>query len=412
MNYALSKLMKQIRGVSYSKSDASLKHLEGLVPILRAGNIQNSRITYNDFVYIPKEGIKNVQLLKQGDILIAASSGSKSIVGKAAMILQDMNAGFGAFCKVLRPNKEIVNENYFKFYFETPHYKNTISQLAEGANINNLKTEHFDNLEIYLPPLPQQQKIANILDAADALRQNNKALVAKYDELTQALFLNMFGDPVSNPKGWNVKKLKEISTKIHSGNTPKGGSEVYVEEGITFFRSQNVWKNRLVYEDIAFIDQPTHDKMMKSSLNHRDILMTKTGRINTENSSLGRAAMYLGEDDKANVNGHVYLIRLKKGIINEFVLHILTTKEYRGHIRSVCVGGIDKRQLNKDHIENFPIINPPIELQNQFAERVALIEEQKTIAQKGLEKSETLFNSLLQKAFLPAGRQGKGELFK
>ncbi|MGQ7947161.1 restriction endonuclease subunit S [Flavobacterium sp. WC2509] len=395
--------MKQIRGVSYSKNDASLKFEEGLIPVLRAGNIQNSRIVHNDFVYIPKGGVKDTQLLRHGDILIAASSGSISIVGKAAMILEDINAGFGAFCKVLRPNAEIVNKDYFKFFFETPYYKNTISQLAEGANINNLKTEHFDNLEIPLPPLPQQQKIATILDTVDTLRQNDKALLAKYDELTQALFLDMFGDPVSNPKKWKVNKLKEISIKIHSGNTPKGGSEVYVEEGITFFRSQNVWKNRLVYEDIAFLDQATHDKMMKSSLKHKDILMTKTGRINTENSSLGRAAMYLGEDDEANVNGHVYLIRLKKGIINEFVLHILTTKEYRGHIRSVCVGGIDKRQLNKDHIENFPIINPPIELQNKFTEQLAIIEQQKAIIQKSLIKSEELFNSLLQKAF-------KGEL--
>ena len=403
MIYELSKLMKQVRGVSYSKSVASLKKEEGSIPVLRAGNIQNSRIIHDDFVYIPNNGVKSVQLLKQGDILIAASSGSLSIVGKAAMILQDMNAGFGAFCKVLRPNKEIVNENYFKFYFETPHYKNTISQLAEGANINNLKTEHFDNLEIYLPPLPTQQKIASILDAADALRQKDKALVAKYDELTQALFLDMFGDPVSNPKGWEVNNLKNISTKIHSGNTPKGGSEVYVEQGITFFRSQNVWKNRIVYEDVAFIDQATHDNMLKSSLKNKDILMTKTGRINTENSSLGRAAMYLGQDDKANVNGHVYLIRLKKGVINEFVLHILTTKEYRGHIRSVCVGGIDKRQLNKDHIENFPIISPPIQSQIKFTEQLAIIEKQKAITLASLEKSEELFNSLLQKAF-------KGEL--
>lgn len=300
----------------------------------------------------------------------------------------------------------IKDENEFDYTFlkhKLQSHLKVFKDQSIGANTRFLKVGMIKNIKISLPPLALQQKIATILNAADTLRQNDKTLITKYDELTHSLFLDMFGDPVSNPKKWEVNKLKEISTKILSGNTPKGGSEVYVKEGITFFRSQNVWKNNIVYEDVAFIDQTTHDKMMKSSLNHRDILMTKTGRINTENSSLGRAAMYLGEDDKANVNGHVYLIRLKEGIINEFVLHILTTKEYRTHIRSVCVGGIDKRQLNKDHIENFPIINPPIELQNKFAETAALIEEQKTIAQKNLEKSENLFNSLLQKAF-------KGEL--
>ena len=189
----------------------------------------------------------------------------------------------------------------------------------------------------------------------------------------------MFGDPINNPKSWEVKKLKDISTKILSGNTPKGGSEVYVDEGIMFFRSQNVWKNKLVLDDIAYIDKETHDRMLKSSLKNRDILMTKTGRINTENSSLGRAAMFLGEDDSANINGHVYLVRLQECEVNEFVLFILTTNEYRDYIRSVCVGGIDKRQINKEHLEEFPIIYPPIELQNQFANFVNQVDKLKFI---------------------------------
>ena len=100
--------------------------------------------------------------------------------------------------------------------------------------------------------------------------------------------------------------------------------------------------------------------------------MTKTGRINTENSSLGRAALYLGEDDAANVNGHVYFIRLKPGVNNKFILRVLVSDEYRNHIRSVCVGGIDKRQLNKDHIEDFPIICPPDDMVRNY---IAFVEQ-------------------------------------
>ena len=214
----------------------------------------------------------------------------------------------------------------------------------------------------------------------------------------------MFGDPINNPKGWEVKKLKDLSSKILSGNTPKGGSNVYVEDGIMFFRSQNVWKNRLELDDIAYIDQKTHESMSKSSLKHRDILMTKTGRINTENSSLGRAAMYLGEDDKANINGHVYLIRLQDNMVNEFVLYILTTNEYREYIRSVCVGGIDKRQLNKEHIEDFPIIYPPLEKQQQFAKYVQQVDKLKFGMEQSLKELEDNFGSLMQRAF-------RGELF-
>ena len=128
-------------------------------------------------------------------------------------------------------------------------------------------------------------------------------------------------------------------------------------------------------------------------------MITKTGRINTENSSLGRASIFLGEDDSANINGHVYLIRLKPEVINEFVLYIITTKEYRDYIRSVCVGGIDKRQINKDHLEQFPIIDPPVEAQQQFIERLQVIEKQKLALNKQLRLANNMFFSLFQRAF-------------
>ena len=204
-----------------------------------------------------------------------------------------------------------------------------------------------------------------------------KQQLQKYDELIKARFIEMFGDPIENPMCWSVKLLKEMSILITNGNTPKGGSENYVESGITFLRSQNVWRNRIELEDVAYIDEETHNKMKKSSLHHKDILITKTGRINTENSSLGRAALYLGEDDQANINGHVYLVRLDGSMIPEFVVTILTGEAYRKYIRKVCVGGIDKRQINVDQVENFPIIIPPIELQKEFVSFRAQVDKSK-----------------------------------
>ncbi|PPA88459.1 restriction endonuclease subunit S [Brevibacillus laterosporus] len=209
----------------------------------------------------------------------------------------------------------------------------------------------------------------------------------------------MFGDPVTNDKGWEIRKLKDITVSIQSGNTPKGGKQVYVNSGIMFFRSQNVWRNRIEINDIAYIDEKTHKKMGKTSLKHKDILITKTGRFNTENSSLGRAALFLGEDRSANINGHVYLVRLKEGYVHEFVLYILVTDEYKDYIRKVCVGGIDKRQINKEHLEEFPIIIPPFSLQNEFATIVTKIEEQKALVKQSIEETQQLFDSLMSQYF-------------
>ena len=146
----------------------------------------------------------------------------------------------------------------------------------------------------------------------------------------------------------------------------------------------------------AYIDYETHQKLKKSILKHNDLLITKTGRFNTENSSLGRTALFEGEDDSANINGHVYLVRLKKGIIHKFVLYILISNSYRDLIRKTCVGGIDKRQLNKDHIEEFPIIFPPIDMQTDYVKKVESIEKQKLQINSAINDLEYLLASRMQ----------------
>ena len=270
----------------------------------------------------------------------------------------------------LSANTDVILPRFLYYFCK----KFDFERLNKTVTIPSLTKSDLLKIEIEPPNLLQQRDIVERLTKIERIIALRKLELKLLDDLTRARFVEMFGEPVTNPKGWPVKKLKELSIQINSGNTPKGGAENYVEEGITFFRSQNVWKDRLEMDDIAYIDAETHASMKKRSLKHGDILMTKTGRINTENSSLGRAALYEGEDDKANVNGHVYFIRLKPGINNKFVLRILVSPEYRDLIRSVCVGGIDKRQLNKEHIEDFPIICPPADMVNEYialAERIA-----------------------------------------
>ena len=249
--------------------------------------------------------------------------------------------------------------------------------LVNGATRKKLTQATMRTMRIPWVPIVEQIEIVDKLKKTAAIIDKKELILRRLDQLIKSRFIELFGDPVANPMKWPVKKLKDLSLQINSGNTPKGGSENYVKEGIPFFRSQNVWKDYLKMDDIAYIDAKTHASMKRSSLKHGDILMTKTGRINTENSSLGRAALYEGEDDMANVNGHVYFIRLKEGVNNKFVLRILVSSGYRDLIRSVCVGGIDKRQLNKEHIEEFPIICPPSDLIDNYIVFVNQVDKSK-----------------------------------
>lgn len=356
--------------------------------------------------------ISKNELVEDGKYLVYGANG---VIGKSNKYTHEnrtlMVTCRGATCGSLNISKPFsyINGNamafdsidknfdlmYLYYYLSSRGFNDAISGTAQPQ----ITRENLKNIDVLELSLEKQKQIAKTLDKAQELINLRKESIAKLDELAKSIFIDMFGDPVSNPKGWEVKKLKELSTHILSGNTPKGGSQVYVDNGILFFRSQNVWKNRIELDDIAYIDNETHSKMKKSSLKHKDILITKTGRINTENSSLGRASLFLGEDDSANINGHVYLVRLKKSMIHEFVLYILTTDEYRDYIRSVCVGAIDKRQINKVHLEEFPIIFPSIELQKKFASIANKIAEQKSLYEKELEKLEENFQALLQQSF-------------
>ena len=272
--------------------------------------------------------------------------------------------------------KENVLPEYLCYVVRYMH----LEKYFTGATIPHIYFKDYKNEQFNLDLLDRQGEIVEILGKVESIIETRRNELQKLDELIKARFVELFGDPISNPLGWPVKKLDDISLLITNGNTPKGGSDNYTNEGIVFLRSQNVWRNKIDLDDVAYIDASTHADMAKSSVHDKDILITKTGRINTENSSLGRAALFRGADNSANINGHVYLVRLDGTTVPEYVVAILTGEPYRRYIRKVCVGGIDKRQINLDQVEDFPIILPPVKLQEQFADFVYQVDKSKVVA--------------------------------
>ena len=371
------------------KEEWSLEVQEGYIRMLQIRDFTQSEKVQPEYIKISN----TTKMCEADDILIARYGAS---IGK---ILTGLAGAYNVAIMRTIPDTNRIQKKYLFYYLKSPYFQNAIMNVGVRAAQAGFNKEDLSKLEIECPSMSEQSNIIKRLTKIDIVINKCKKEMRLLDDLIRARFVEMFGDAVVNPMHWPVKRLKELSVQINSGNTPKGGSENYVEEGITFFRSQNVWKDHLEMDDIAYIDVETHASMKKSSLKKGDILMTKTGRINTENSSLGRAALYDGEDDMANVNGHVYFIRLKKGVNNKFVLRILVSPEYRDLIRSVCVGGIDKRQLNKEHIEGFPIICPPNDMIEKYVAFTDQVNKSKIEVQKALDETQQLFDSLMQQYF-------------
>ena len=187
----------QVRGVSYKPKDLSEGLKEGFVTLLRANNIANNVLNFEDVQFVSEGRVSDDQIIREGDILICASSGSLEHVGKAALCMPDMEYTFGAFCKLIRPIGKLYPE-YIAGYMRTDAYRNTISDLAQGSNINNLRNKHINDLMIPIPSDEQQR------DFIDLQRQSDKSKFA----LQEA-----------------IKDLDALSKKIIAENLIPAGKE-------------------------------------------------------------------------------------------------------------------------------------------------------------------------------------------
>ena len=228
-------LIRQVRGVSYKPEDLHNELDDNSVILLRANNIDEGKINFDDVVYVDKSKVSDEQYLKDGDILICASSGSKNLVGKAASIRLNMECTFGAFCKVVRPKEGI--EEYLGVYFQSPIYRRKISEVAIGANINNIRNEHIDELDIPVFSNDEQVSIAKRMHLIQEVISNRKAELEKLDDLIKARFVEMFGDPISNPKGWDRIELGRLTDV---GSSKRIFEKEYVSEGIPFYRTKEI----------------------------------------------------------------------------------------------------------------------------------------------------------------------------
>ncbi len=176
-------LFEFIRGVSYKKSQASESPTKDSVAILRAGNLQDGRILLDDLVHVPETCVRDEQRIRKGDLVIAMSSGSASVVGKVAVASVDMpRIAFGAFCGLLRPSS-IVYGHWLGEFFQTREYRNLISEVAAGININNLRRDHLYELSIPVPPTPELVRLEVKIEALQERSRTARAALAEVGPL-------------------------------------------------------------------------------------------------------------------------------------------------------------------------------------------------------------------------------------
>ncbi len=385
----LGDIVEQIRGVSYKPDDISDILDDNSVILLRANNIQDGKIVLDDVVYVSKKKVNEKQYLKQGDILVCTSSGSKDLVGKAAYIDEDLPMVFGAFCKVIRPSVEC--SEYIGHFFQSPYYRNYISSVSAGANINNLRNEHISELNIQIPSLEEQRKIAAVLDKVTDLIAKRRQQLEKLDLLVKARFVEMFGDPVDNPKQWETKGLAELGECKNGMNfhTEDSGIDIHCL-GVGDFKDLSYITDTSMLPMISLDKMPSNEYLLQNG----DIVFV---RSNGNKDLVGRSIAVFPDQIPTTFSGFCIRFRLKSSIVQtDYLLRTLKTDSVR---KKMGGRGANIQNLNQKILSDLQIPIPPLDLQNQFSAFVEQIEKTKISIKESLENMETLKKALMQEYF-------------
>ncbi len=353
----------------------------------------NEGILFDDLVFVPAERISARQRIRRHDVMIAASSGSLDVVGKAARALTDYEGGFGAFCKVLRPSTK-VNPAYFAHFFKTPDYRRRVSALAAGININNLRNEHLDDMRIPLPPIPEQRRIAELLDRAEALRAKRRAALAQLDTLTQSIFLDMFGDPATNPKGWPQKRLGEL---ISVG--PQNG--LYKPSG-DYGSGTPILRIDAFYDGI--VTKLASLKRVRISAAEEALYALREGEIviNRVNSReyLGKSALITGLKELTVFESNMMRFDVdRESLVPGHLIQYLQTGFVKAHILRCAKDAVNQSSINQQDVKAIPVVVPPLSAQRLFAQRLAARDRIKGSHDASSAELDALFASLQHRAF-------------
>ena len=386
----VKELVKQVRGVSYKPGDLHNELNENSVILLRANNIDDGQINFDDVVYVDKSKVSFEQYLKIGDVLICASSGSKNLVGKAASVRMDKECTFGAFCKVVRPKEGF--EDYLGVYFQSPIYRRKISDMALGANINNIRNEHIDSLDIPVYSEMEQEDIVKKIHLLQEIISNRRAELAKLDDLIKARFVELFGDAVDNPMEWEKKQLQEIVTDdcaISYGIVQTGNDQ---EEGVPVFRPVDIVNRIPKLEELKRTTEEISNKYKRTILKGHEMLITVRANI-ADTCIVGK------EFKGCNVGRGIVPIRTQENImVLEFLKYLMDSKHLNDDIKSKAKG-ITLIQLNMEDLREVELIVPPIEQQKAFVEFAEQVNKSKVAVQKALDETQLLFDSLMQQYF-------------
>lgn len=327
------------------------------------------------------------QLVRSGDVLVSTVRPNLNAVARVSEGLDGATASTG-FC-VLRPRPAELDGRYLFHWLQTPQFVGEMVRLATGASYPAVSDNIVKSSRIPLPPIEEQRRIAAVLDAADALRVKRRETIAKLDALTQSIFIDMFGDPVTNPRGWDVRRLEEVSSGIYDcpHSTPK-----WTDDGLVCLRTPNLRRGMWDWSEVRYVSRTTfEDRTRRAQLETDDIVLSREGTVGIAAMVEPGTEMCMGQ---RLVQVRAVPEIIKPRVLLDTLLFLLAPQA----IERVMTGST-ARHLNVKELRQLAVMTPPAAQQDAYVSAANTAGAGRGMMAAHLDRLDTLFASLQQRAF-------------
>jgi len=359
------------------------------LPITRIETISDATVDANRVGYagLGEQDCKD-WLLQQGDILFSHIN-SVEHIGKCAVyegMPHQLVHGMNLLC--LRCDQDNLLPQFAKYLIRGPEFRSRLSNYINKAvnqasvSIGNLKT-----IPVSVPPLPEQRRIAAILDKADALRAKRREALAQLDELTQSIFIEKFGDPASNPNDWPILPFESQFKSVRYGT---GSPPPYVENGIPFIRATNIKNGRISDKELRHITPESAQMLAKCRVNSGNIIIVRSG-VNTGDCAV------IPEDYEGACAAFDLIVDI--AYPESMFYGFLLNSDYGQRILEPLTRRAAQPHLNAEQIQNLQLIVPPKQLKEEFSKFLVAVDTVRQTKSNELFELDCLFNSLQHRAF-------------
>lgn len=340
------------------KEEWSFDEQEGYIRMLQIRDFtQGERVT-PEYIKISN----TTKMCEANDILIARYGAS---IGK---ILTGLAGAYNVAIMRTIPDTSRIKKLYLYYYLKSPYFQNAILNVGSRAAQAGFNKEDLSKLDIECPELIKQDKIIAVLEKLECIIEKRKIELSNLDDLIKARFVEMFGDPVKNPKGWEVVTIGDIVTEVRYGT-----SKPAVEGGkYPYLRMNNLTADgHLDLNDLKYIDIPD-DEIEKCVVRKGDVLFNRTNSIEL----VGKTVVFDLQEDMI-IAGYIIRVRLNKRLLPEILSQYMNLEALKDILRSMAKGAVNQANINAQELQSIKVYIPDMELQKQFIEMKNQVDKSK-----------------------------------